>query len=44
MKAHSILQSNKFAMGECDFQLAAAEELHERGIECVDATKAQSIL
>ena len=31
-------------MGEGNFQLAAQNELHQRGIECDDATKAQSIL
>ena len=36
-------QATKFAKGEGNFQLAAAEELHKRGIECVNATKAQSI-
>ena len=37
-------QATKFAKGEGNFQLAAAEELHKRGIECVNATKAQSII
>jgi hypothetical protein len=36
-------QATKFAKGEGNFQLAAAEELRKRGIECADATKAQSI-
>ena len=31
-------------MGEGNFQLAAKTELMNRGIECEDATKAQSIL
>jgi hypothetical protein len=31
-------------MGEGNFQLAAKTKLRQRGIECDDATKAQSIL
>ncbi len=37
-------QAAKLAKGEGNFQLAAAEELHKQGINCVDATKALSIL
>jgi hypothetical protein len=36
--------SNKFAKGEGNLQLAAQTELSQLGIECDDATKAQSIL
>jgi SOS response regulatory protein OraA/RecX len=40
----STLEIAKFAKGEGNFQLAAQNELRERGIECDDATKAQSTL
>jgi hypothetical protein len=43
-KVQSILQSDKCAKGEGNFQLHAAKELRKQGIECDDPTKARSIL
>jgi hypothetical protein len=43
-KAQSILDAEKCANGEGNFQLAAKTELKKREIECDDATKAQSIV
>ena len=40
----STLEAVKCSKGKENFQLAVKMELKKRGIECDDATKAQSIL